>query len=83
MSQSTQAASEFTNVVRPPWWRRGALASQSAYVLAALVVLVAGIWIIAPVFMTLRNLGNIATNLADVELAWKLILEAADEVLKK
>jgi len=68
MSQSTQAASEFTNVVRPPWWRRGALASQSAYVLAALVVLVAGIWIIAPVFMTLRNLGNIATNFSFVGL---------------
>jgi aromatic-L-amino-acid decarboxylase len=28
-------------------------------------------------------IGNIATNLADVELAWKLILDAADEVGKK
>ena len=28
-------------------------------------------------------IGNIATNLADVELAWKLILDAADDVLKK
>jgi aromatic-L-amino-acid decarboxylase len=27
-------------------------------------------------------IGNIATNLADVELAWKLILKAAKEVLK-
>jgi aromatic-L-amino-acid decarboxylase len=28
-------------------------------------------------------IGNIATGLQDVELAWKLILDAADEVLKK
>jgi ribose transport system permease protein len=63
-----EAASEFTNVGRAPWWRRGAFASQSAYVLAALVVLVAGIWIVAPVFMTARNLGNIATNFSFIGL---------------
>jgi ribose transport system permease protein len=68
MSQSTQATQEFGNVGRPPWWRRGAFASQSAYVLAALVVLVAGIWIVAPVFMTERNLGNIATNFSFIGL---------------
>jgi len=28
-------------------------------------------------------IGNIATGLADVEQAWKLILDAAEEVLKK
>ena len=28
-------------------------------------------------------IGNIATNLADVELAWKLILDAAEELVKK
>ena len=28
-------------------------------------------------------IGNIATGLADVELAWKLILDATEEVLKK
>jgi hypothetical protein len=26
------------------------------------------------------TIGNIATGLADVELAWRLILDAADEV---
>ncbi len=28
-------------------------------------------------------IGNIATSLADVELAWKLILDAAEELVKK
>jgi ribose transport system permease protein len=62
MAQPTEAVPEFTNVGRAPWWHRGAFASQSAYVLLALVVLVIAIWIIAPVFMTWRNLFNTATN---------------------
>ena len=54
--------SEFTNVGRPAWHSRGFLATQTAYVTFALLVLVGIISVIAPVFLTFGNLGNVLTD---------------------
>jgi ribose transport system permease protein len=54
--------SEFTNVGRAAWHSRGFLATQTAYVSLALLLLVAVISAIAPVFLTLGNLSNVLTD---------------------
>jgi ribose transport system permease protein len=54
--------SDFANVTRMPWHSRGFLASQTAYVSLALLVLIIIISLIAPTFMTFGNLSNVLTN---------------------
>ena len=68
MSSTKHAVSEFTNVGRVAWHRRGFFASQTAYVSVALVVLVAIITGIAPEFMTVGNLTNVFTNFSYVAI---------------
>jgi ribose transport system permease protein len=60
--------SDFTNVGRPPWHSRGFLASQTAYVGAALLVLVIAAALISPAFLTLGNLTNISKNFSFVAI---------------
>jgi ribose transport system permease protein len=59
-------AGEFTNVGRTAWHRTGFLASQTAYVGAALLVLVAVVALVSPAFLSLGNLVNISKNFSYV-----------------
>lgn len=69
-TQNNAAGAErgFANVRRPPWWRRGFFATQSAYVAGALIVLMALIWALAPVFLSGHNLANVAKNFSFIAL---------------
>ena len=60
--------SEFTNVGRAPWHSRGFLATQTAYVSLALLLLVAAIATVAPEFLSLGNLSNVFTNFSYVAI---------------
>jgi len=55
-------------VTRPAWRRRGLPQTETAYVAVAFAVLVVVIWILAPVFMTPRNLLNISKNFSFIAL---------------
>jgi ribose transport system permease protein len=62
-----------TGVLEPPlmrraWWRRGMPQNQTAYVGVAFIALIVVIWILAPVFMTPRNLLNISKNFSFIAL---------------
>jgi len=59
----------FSNVGRTRFWQRGFLASQSAYVLAALVVLVCVMSVLSPNFMTTGNVSNITRNFSFIAIA--------------
>ncbi len=50
------------------WWRRGMPQTQIAYVGVAFAALIIFIWILAPVFMTPRNLLNISKNFSFIAL---------------
>ncbi|HEX3410499.1 MAG TPA: ABC transporter permease [Stellaceae bacterium] len=54
--------------LRPTLWRRGIPQTQTAYVAVALAVLIVVIWVLAPVFMTPRNLLNISKNFSFIAL---------------
>ncbi len=57
---------EFTNVGRAGWWQRGFFASQTAYVVAALVLIVAVMAASSPAFLSVGNLANVAKNFSFV-----------------
>jgi ribose transport system permease protein len=54
--------------LRPAWWRRGMPQTQTAYVAVAFAALILVIWVLAPVFMTPRNLLNISKNFSFIAL---------------
>jgi ribose transport system permease protein len=54
--------------LRPALWRRGMPQTQTAYVAVVFAVLIVVIWILAPVFMTPRNLLNISKNFSFIAL---------------
>src|SRR5215469_3101147 len=54
--------------LRPARWRRSLPQTQTAYVGIAFVALVVVIWVLAPVFMTPRNLLNISKNFSFIAL---------------
>src|SRR5215469_5250213 len=54
--------------LRPAWWQRGLPQTQTAYVGVAFIALIVVIWIMAPVFMTPRNLLNISKNFSFIAL---------------
>lgn len=60
--------SEFTNVRRAPWHTRGFFATQTAYVSAALLILIAAMAAASPAFLTLGNLINVFTNFSYVAI---------------
>ncbi len=72
--------SEFSNVGRGAWHTRGFFATQTAYVCAALLLLMAVISSIAPEFLTTGNLVNVLTNfsyIAIVSLGSTLVILTA------
>ena len=66
---SNAHASSFTNVGRTRFWQRGFLASQSAYVLAALIVLIVVMSLLSPNFLTGGNISNITRNFSFIAIA--------------
>ena len=54
--------------LRPTSWHRGMPQTQTAYVAVAFAALIVVIWILAPVFMTPRNLLNISKNFSFIAL---------------
>ncbi|MBM6593240.1 ABC transporter permease [Microvirga pudoricolor] len=68
MNDITQAsgASDFSNVGRAPWWRRGFFASQTAYVAVALVVIMVVMSVLSSAFLSAGNLANVAKNFSFV-----------------
>jgi ribose transport system permease protein len=66
MSDTVQG---FSNVRRTRFWQRGFLASQSAYVLVALVVLIIIMSMLSPHFLTDGNVKNVVRNFSFVAIA--------------
>jgi ribose transport system permease protein len=65
----TDTVQGFSNVRRTRFWQRGFLASQSAYVLVALVVLIIVMSMLSPQFLTDGNVKNIIRNFSFVAIA--------------
>ncbi len=59
----------FTNVGRRRWWQTGLLASQTGYVVIALVLLIIAMSFASANFMTPGNLSNIAKNFSFIAIA--------------
>jgi ribose transport system permease protein len=59
-------AADFANVGRTGWWRRGFFASQTAYVAAALIVIMIVMAMLSPAFLSAGNLANVAKNFSFV-----------------
>ncbi len=66
---ATETVQGFSNVRRTRFWQRGFLASQSAYVLVALVVLVLAMHFASPNFFTAGNVSNIVRNFSFIAIA--------------
>jgi ribose transport system permease protein len=74
------STSQFSNVGRVAWHRKGIFASQTAYVSGALLILVAVISFVAPEFLSGGNLTNVFTNfsyIAIVSLGSTLVILTA------
>jgi ribose transport system permease protein len=65
-SSPAPGASDFSNVGRTGWWRRGFFASQTAYVAAALVVIMIVMSVLSSAFLSPGNLANVAKNFSFV-----------------
>lgn len=59
----------FSNVRRTRFWQKGFLASQSAYVLGALVVIIVVMSLLSPNFLTAGNISNITRNFSFIAIA--------------
>jgi ribose transport system permease protein len=60
--------SDFANITRVPWHSRGFLASQTAYVSLALLLLIIIVSLVAPVFLSFGNLSNVLTDFSYVAI---------------
>ncbi|WP_201864352.1 ABC transporter permease [Microvirga soli] len=58
--------SDFSNVGRTRWWRRGFFASQTAYVAAALIAIMIVMSFLSSAFLSSGNLANVAKNFSFV-----------------
>ena len=67
LSPATRSdTSDFSNVGRSRWWRRGFFASQTAYVAAALIVIMVVMSFLSSAFLSPGNLANVAKNFSFV-----------------
>jgi ribose transport system permease protein len=62
------AQPDFTNVGRTAWHRRGFFASQTAYVLGALILIAVVLSFTAPAFLTTGNLVNVTKNFSYIAI---------------
>lgn len=68
MSATSEPIS-FSNVGKGRWWQRGVFASQTAYVTIALMLLIVGMHLASPYFLTEGNLQNVAKNFSFIAIA--------------
>src|SRR5947209_15777896 len=59
----------FSNIGRIRWWQRGLFASQTGYVLLALMVLLVVMHFASPYFFTEGNMQNVAKNFSFIAIA--------------
>src|SRR6201994_5111175 len=69
MNTPVGSAITFTNVGKAKWWRSGIFASQTGYVLLALVVLFVAMNFASPYFFTQGNMQNVAKNFSFIAIA--------------
>ena len=67
-SASHHAHTDFANVGRAPWYRRGFFASQTAYVLVAFIVIAVIMALLSPAFLKSGNLYNVAQNFSYIAI---------------
>jgi ribose transport system permease protein len=66
--ETTTATGDFVNVGRPPFWKRGFFATQTAYVLIAFAAIAIAMAVLSPVFLTPHNLLNISKNFSYIAI---------------
>lgn len=69
MTEVTDNPVSFANVGKARWWHRGLFASQTGYVLIALVTLIIAMNFASPYFFTEGNLQNVAKNFSFIAIA--------------
>jgi len=69
MAMPLESPISFTNVGRIRWWQRGIFASQTGYVLLALLVLLVVMHFASPYFFTEGNMQNVAKNFSFIAIA--------------
>jgi ribose transport system permease protein len=69
MAMPLESPITFSNVSKVKWWRRGIFASQTGYVLAALLVLMVVMHFASPYFFTEGNMQNVAKNFSFIAIA--------------
>jgi ribose transport system permease protein len=69
MTMALESPISFANVGKARWWQRGLFASQTGYVLIALVVLLAVMHFASPYFFTEGNMQNVAKNFSFIAIA--------------
>lgn len=65
----TETVQNFSNVRRTRFWQRGFLASQTAYVGLALIVLIVVMSFASPNFLSAGNISNITRNFSFIAIA--------------
>jgi ribose transport system permease protein len=68
MTQNVAGPLSFTNVKEAAWYKRGAFASQTAYVAIAFVAIAALVAIFAPHFLSANNLLNTSKNFSYIAI---------------
>jgi ribose transport system permease protein len=69
MTQLTENPVSYANVGKARWWHRGLFASQTGYVLMALIALIILMNFASPYFLTEGNLQNVAKNFSFIAIA--------------
>src|SRR5690242_21869904 len=69
MALPMESPISLANVGRDKWWKRGVLASQTAYVTLALLVLLVAMSFASPYFFTEGNIQNVAKNFSFIAIA--------------
>jgi ribose transport system permease protein len=69
MAQLTDHPVSFANVGKARWWHQGLFASQTGYVLIALIALIIIMNFASPYFFTEGNLQNVAKNFSFIAIA--------------
>jgi ribose transport system permease protein len=69
MATSMESPITFTNVGKARWWQSGIFASQTGYVLLALVALFLVMNFASPYFLTEGNMQNVAKNFSFIAIA--------------
>lgn len=69
MAMPLESPVTFSNVGKVKWWRRGIFASQTGYVILALLALMVVMQFASPYFFTEGNMQNVAKNFSFIAIA--------------